>query len=500
MNKGKICVSVCRENAGELAESIRNAEDYADVIEVRFDGLNPRDFPAAFAALNSTKSLLLTYRPKEQGGMTDADLAGRVDFWKSNLISNRQDSWFDNEPDLADVLQWPQGHPMVRSFHDFSGVPSELNNLFDKLSADGDVVKIACSVNEITDAIPLWKLLERSKSEWKSFIPIAMGEAGKWTRILGLAHGAFMTYASLDTGSETAPGQISARDMSSVYRVKDLDPDTGVYGIIGGNTGYSVSPFMHNAAFEAAGINSVFVPLQVSDLDSFMRRMVRAETREVELNFKGFAVTNPHKQSIMPYLDFIDETAAKIGAVNTVKIEDGKLHGYNTDAHGFIKPLIRKFGDLNDARVSIIGAGGAARACIYVLKQHGADVTLVARDLEKAGILANEFNISIEELITDNLPLTTDIVVNATPLGTIGELENETVATAAQLKGVKLVYDLVYNPGETELIHEANSANVPAIGGMEMLIAQGARQFEIWTGLAAPLEEMSEGVRQKLGI
>lgn len=498
MNKGKICISVCCKNAAELAENIKRAEEFGDVIEVRFDGLDEKEIPAAFVALHSTKPLLLTYRPKEQGGMTDADLAERIAFWKSNDTSNKKEIWIDNEPDLADVVQWPPENSAIRSFHDFSGIPRDLPELFDCLSANGDVVKIAYSVNEITDAIPLWQQLGRAKSEQKSFIPIAMGEAGKWTRVLGLAHGAFMTFASPDAGSETAPGQISARDMNDVYRVKELNENTGVYGIIGGNTSYSVSPFMHNAAFKAAGISSVFVPLQVGDLDEFMRRMVKPATREIELNFKGFSVTNPHKQSIKRHLDFIDETATKIGAVNTVKIEDGKFYGYNTDASGFIEPLIKKFGDLKNARVSIFGAGGAARACIYELKQHEADVTLVARDLEKAGILAKEFSISIEKLTTDNRPLTTDIIVNATPLGTTGELEKETIASAEQLKGVKLVYDLIYNPPETQLIHEAYSANVSAIGGLEMLIAQGAEQFKIWTGLAAPLNEMRDAVEARL--
>ncbi len=499
MNKGKICVSVCCQNAGELAESIRRAEEFADVIEVRFDCIDEKEFPAAFAALNSTKPLLLTYRPKEQGGMANVNLAERVDFWKSNNLTVKSEFWLDNEPDLTDVLQWHSEYTVIRSFHDFSGVPGEINELFDSLSVCSDVVKIAYSIDEITDAIPIWKLLDRAKSERKSFTPIAMGEAGKWTRILGLAHGAFMTFASLESGGETAPGQISALDMSNVYRVKELDANTGVYGIIGGNTSYSVSPFMHNAAFKAANLNSVFVPLQVGDIDEFMRRMVKTETREIELNFEGFSVTNPHKQSIIPHLDFIDDTAVKIGAVNTIKIEDGKFYGYNTDAQGFIEPLILKFGDLKDARVSVFGAGGAARACIYALKQHGADVILVARDLEKASVLANEFNISIEKLTMDRRLLTTDIIVNTTPLGTIGELENETIATAEQLKGIKLVYDLIYNPLETRLMHEAKSANVEAMGGLEMLIAQGAQQFSIWTGLDAPLEEMSDGVRQKFG-
>ena len=312
-----------------------------------------------------------------------------------------------------------------------------------------------------------------------------------------LAHGAFMTYASLDSGNATAPGQISVWDMTDIYRVKELDEDTGVYGIIGGNTSYSVSPFMHNAAFKSEGINSVFVPLQVGDLDEFMRRMVKPESREVELNFKGFSVTNPHKQSIIRHLDFVDETATRIGAVNTVKIEDGKFCGYNTDAPGFIEPLKNLFGELKDARVAVFGAGGAARACIYALKQHGADVFLFARDPQKARSISDEFDVPLHRLAADNVPLAFDIIVNATPLGTVGIFENETIATAEQLRGVKLVYDLIYNPSETRLMHEANSVNVSTIGGLEMLVAQGSRQFRIWTGLEAPLQAMSDGVRKK---
>src|SRR5262249_54836428 len=155
-------------------------------------------------------------------------------------------------------------------------------------------------------------------------------------RILGLAHGAYLTYASLESGSETAPGQISAEDMKNVFRVKELDESTDVYGIIAGDTSYTMSPYVHNAAFKAAGVNAVFVPLQVSDLDEFIRRMVRPETREIELNFKGFSVTNPHKQAIVRHLDFLYETARNTGAVNTISIENGKLYGHNTDADGFL--------------------------------------------------------------------------------------------------------------------------------------------------------------------
>jgi 3-dehydroquinate dehydratase/shikimate dehydrogenase len=330
-----------------------------------------------------------------------------------------------------------------------------------------------------------------------------MGEAGKWTRILGLAHGAYLTYASLEAGGETAPGQISVRDMTEVFRVKELDENTEVYGIIAGDTSYSMSPYIHNAAFKSTAMNSVFVPLQVGDLDGFITRMVRQETREVELNFFGFSVTNPHKQMIMRSLDDVDDAAAKIGAVNTVKIEDGKLHGYNTDAIGFIRPLHDRFSDLKNAHAAVIGAGGAARACIYSLKNAGADTTVFARDVNKARELADHFEISVEQLKTgDSKPVAGfsnfDIVVNATPLGTRGEKMNESPATAEQLRDVKLVYDLIYNPAETRLIHEARRAGAETLGGFDMLLAQAERQFQIWTGAEAPITEMRAAAQRKV--
>ncbi|MET0753834.1 MAG: shikimate dehydrogenase, partial [Pyrinomonadaceae bacterium] len=391
---------------------------------------------------------------------------------------------------------------IICSHHDFNSSPENLSEIYESLkAANADVIKIAVQADDITDTIDVWKLLEKAKAENKEIIPIAMGEAGKWTRILGLANGAFMTYASLDAGSETAPGQISAKDLIEIYRVKELDEKTEIYGIVGGNTSYSMSPFMHNAAFRSDKRNAVFVPFQVKNLDEFIRRMVKPETREVELNFKGFSVTIPHKQAIIEHLDFIDETAHTIGAVNTVKIENGKLYGYNTDAPGFIEPLKNVFGDLQNAKVAVLGAGGAARACVYALKKENSEVTIFARDLEKAKSLADEFEVELVKFPIANQTsqiANADVVINTTPLGTKSELENETALLAGQLGDVKLVYDLVYNPFQTRLMSEADKANVPKIGGMAMLVAQGAKQFEIWTGKSAPVKEMSAEVLKRL--
>ncbi len=505
MNKGKICISVCAETADELVSLIKRAEGLADVIEIRFDCLESVQIPKAISMAVSSKTLLLTYRPRNQGGKIDLTVAERDVFWQTfvNGVFHKKKVMIDLEIDLRTRFAGSDFKKII-SFHDFTDIPDDLDEIYIRLSATGETVKIAVQIKDITDTIPIWKLLERAASENKEIIPIAMGEAGKWTRILGLAHGALMTYAALDAGGETAPGQVTARDLTEVYRVKELDRNTKVYGILGGATSYSMSPFLHNAAFKFHKLNSVFVPLQTLNLDEFIRRMVRSETREIELNFHGFSVTNPHKQNIIKHLDLIDDTAQKIGAVNTVKIADGKLCGYNTDAQGFIEPLINSYGDLNGAKVAVLGAGGAARACIYALKQHGASVTVFARNFEKAKNLAEEFQIEIKDLPANQSSIpeisfnSYDILVNATPLGTKGELEDQTPAIAAQFDGIKLAYDLVYNPFQTKFMQECAKVHVPVIGGLAMLAAQAAAQQKIWTGLDAPIKEMSRAVLQRL--
>ncbi|MGI8544397.1 MAG: shikimate dehydrogenase [Aridibacter sp.] len=501
MNNGKICISVCAETADEILTKIKSAEDLADIIEIRLDCVANEQFFKTFAFLVSKKLLLLTYRPKEQGGKIEADKQQRIVFWNVlpvNGLLNKRKFWIDCEYDLkSEILNLK--FKKIISFHDFKKAPQNLELIFDSLFEKNSVSKIAVQANEITDSLAVWKLLEKAKSENKQLIPIAMGEAGKWTRILGLAHGSPLTYASLETGNETAPGQISAKDLIDVYRVKQLNEQTGIYGIIGNPVSHSLSPYMHNAAFKHYGLNAVYIPFEVTNLDEFIKRMVREETREIDWNLQGFSITIPHKEAIMKHLDFIDDDAKEIGAVNTVKIVDKRLCGYNTDAHGFIEPLRNSYGDLKDANIGIIGNGGAARACLYALKKDGANVTIFARNIKKASKLADEFDVKLEPIENRKSKIENiDILVNTTPLGTVGNSENKTPATAEQIKNIQLAYDLVYNPFETLFLREAKSVDIPTIGGLAMLVAQGTKQFEIWTELDAPMQIMSLTALQRL--
>jgi 3-dehydroquinate dehydratase/shikimate dehydrogenase len=497
MNSGKLCISVCASSADDMRSLADKAYPNCDLVELRLDCLNELTTDTVAWVRENT---VLTLRPVGEGGNRDLSPEDRMAFWAGVDVK----CGADIEMDLIERLKNKQFAPLICSFHDHARTP-DVEAIFDKLKATGaDVIKIAVMAHDAIDTIDVWRLLDRAAAENRKLVAISMGEAGRSTRILALARGAYMTIAPPDLERPTAPGQIAAGELSGVYRVKELDRDTKVYGIIAGDTSYSMSPYIHNAAFGSLRMNSVFVPFQVADLNAFIRRMVREETREVDLNFHGFSVTNPHKQSIIPFLDNVEETAAKMGAVNTVKIDRGRLIGYNTDAEGFIAPLKRKYGKINGANVAVIGAGGAARACAFALVANGANVSIVARSNEKARALKTELNAIDKRPSVKSYDLAAvslsdhDIVVNTTPLGTRGEHVNESIANAEQLDGVKLVYDLVYNPAETRLLHEAKRAGAETLSGFDMLIAQAAEQFAIWTGHTAPVEEMAAAARKKL--
>jgi shikimate dehydrogenase len=281
--------------------------------------------------------------------------------------------------------------------------------------------------------------------------------------------------------------------LNRLYRVKHLSRKSEIYGVIGNPIGHSRSPLIHNPALQASGIDGVYLPLEVDDAASFICGFVHPKTRKLAWNLRGLSVTIPHKLTVMPYLDWIDPTAQMIGAVNTIVLAGDRLLGYNTDVHGAMQPLAELL-DVRGARTAVLGAGGAARAVCYGLRERGADVTIYARDASKAQPLADEFNARVARL-TD-FAGQADLVINCTPIGMKGHSEQESPLTVESLRGVKLVYDLVYNPEETALLCAAKEVGCQTLGGLAMLVAQAAEQFRLWTGKEAPLNVMWQAVRQ----
>jgi len=468
----RVCVPVCEKDLAALRNACELASEWADVIELRLDCLTElfEDLASDFS-----RPLILTFRPTEQGGHRDSTRADRKAFWTS-LAPRIKSDWWDVEGDLVHELSLDWSRIIV-SHHDFSGVPHDLEQIYERLAATpAAVVKIAVQSADITDCLPVFHLLDRARNEGRELIAIAMGNAGIATRILGPSRGSFLTYGALDDDSATAPGQVNARKLRSLYHVDKIDSETMICGLVGLPVMQSVSPHFHNSAFESEGINGVYLPFEVRDAKEFFRRMVHPRSRELSWNLRGLSVTAPHKQQVMEWLDWIDPTAKEIGAVNTVVVEQDRLLGYNTDAAGFIEPLLDRFGSLRDAKVAVIGAGGAARAAVYALRQQNAVVTVFARDAVKAQLLG----VSCESLSEASFA-GYDVVVNATPLGS-GTYIDQTPATSEQLNTVRCVYDLIYNPRETRLMREAHAAGCESLGGLEMLIAQAKLQFELWTG------------------
>ncbi|HEV2801999.1 MAG TPA: shikimate dehydrogenase [Pyrinomonadaceae bacterium] len=526
----RLCVPVCVRRAGELRETVERAAELADLLELRLDCLEGEaeleramhvELPPLFRA--RTRPFILTFRSAAQGGLQTSDserqtssiesqpsdIERRVTFWAETFAPGHElADYADLELDLAEFLHTEETRraaPLVNwnkiicSYHEFAALPHDLETIYARmLRTPARILKIAVRAQDITDCLPVLSLLERARRAGRDMIAVSMGEAGLLTRILAPARGAFLTYGALAPDTTTAPGQINARDLRTLYRVPQIDERTQIMGLVGSPVSHSFSPHMHNAAFAARGLNTVYIPFETADVHSFIRRMAHPRTRELDWNLLGLSITAPHKSAVMSELDFVEPAAKEIGAVNTVVVENDALCGYNTDAQAALLPLAGRI-HLSGARVAVLGAGGAARAVLWSLREAGARTLLYARDTERARKTAATFDAECRALDADALFAGFDLVVNATPLGTRGALETETPANAAQLRDARSAYDLVYNPGETRFMREARAAGCNVIlGGLPMLVAQAAAQFKLWTGTDAPLELMQAAAEQQM--
>jgi 3-dehydroquinate dehydratase/shikimate dehydrogenase len=379
------------------------------------------------------------------------------------------------------------GAALLISFHDFNRTKG-LEQAADRIEAfQPDFVKVVSTARSLTDNLAVLKMIE-NRSISSHVVGIAMGEEGLVSRVLGPRAGAAFTFAAFAEGEETAPGQVAARTLRDLYRVEQLDYATRIFGVAGNPIAHSLSPLMHSTAFRRENVNAVMLPLKVRALDDLLT-LVR------ELPLGGVAVTMPLKEEVLPHLANMDPLTAKIGACNTLRMGvDGKLYGFNTDVAGVIRPLEKRI-KLQDARIAVLGAGGAARAAVFALVSQGAEVFIVNRTHEKAVKLARQAKAKTlkHELFAKNR---FDVLINTTPCGMAGIKQALPIAESELNAG--LVFDMVYNPLETPLLKLAKERGIPVISGLEMFVQQGARQFEIWTGKPAPEAEMMRVVELEL--
>lgn len=274
---------------------------------------------------------------------------------------------------------------------------------------------------------------------------------------------------------------------------KSISGKTKICALIGDPVEHSMSPVMHNTAFQKLGLDYLYIPFQVKP-----EGLPQAVAGLKGLNVAGFNITIPHKVAVIPLLDVLDPLAEKIGAVNTVVNNNGKLRGYNTDAEGFLRALLERGIYPQGKNIVILGAGGAARAIAYILAEKGARLTVLNRQQELdwaeniAQLILDELHqeIKVFELsnIVNMLP-GANLLVNATSVG-MSPGDDVSPVPAGLLDKVPAVFDVVYNPLETKLLKEAAAAGAQTIGGVDMLVWQGALAFEKWTGQRAPVDLM----------
>ena len=517
---GKLCIAI---QAGSPAEMIERAE--AALIEsqpdVRFLELRLDSLPKPAAALPKIKEFLAaqrevtviaTCRRKQFGGHFVQSLTAELDVLLAaaqagcRIVDLEVESAEEATPRQLDQFREKlraAGTALLVSFHDFTRTKN-LEHAAQRIEAfHPDFVKVVSTARSLADNIAVLNLIaDRSRSA--EVVGIAMGEEGLISRILGLRSGAAFTFAAFAEGPEadpklaTAPGQLNLRTLRDLYRVEQLDQATRIFAVAGNPIAHSLSPLMQNTAFRRENVNAVLVPLKTRNLADLLT-LVR------ELPLAGVAVTMPLKQEVLPHLanpvvaNSVPLTR-RIGACNTLRTgADGKLYGFNTDVDGVIRPLEKRL-KLKGARIAVLGAGGAARAAVFGLIDQGAEVFIVNRTHENAVKLAKDSKAKAlkPEKFAESPRF--DVLINSTPCGMAGTKQQlpPPFENGGKELNAGLVFDLVYNPLETPLIKLAKERGIPVVGGLEMFVQQGARQFEIWTGKPAPEAEMMRVVELEL--
>jgi shikimate dehydrogenase len=268
-----------------------------------------------------------------------------------------------------------------------------------------------------------------------------------------------------------------------------LDSNTVLFAVLGDPVSHSLGPVMHNTAFVETGFNGAYLAFRVKNIGNAVAA-IKA------LGIKGASITIPHKLSIMDFLDELDDTAHKIGAVNTLVNRDGVLTGYNSDGIGAVKALSEKTA-IKDKNIVVIGAGGAAYAVAFSVLAEGGRVTIINRTAARGEKLAMALGADFQPMSELN-KINCHILINTTPVGMLPDVEAMPVRKQ-DLDQTMVIMDIVYNPLKTRLLRTAETIGCRIVDGVSMFVYQGAFQFELWTGMKAPVEVMKRAVQNALG-
>ena len=472
-----VCATVTGRDTAEL-RARRDAVKGADLVEARIDSVEDPDVAGAIGG--RALPVVVTCRRQDEGGWFRGDEHTRREMLLTALERGAEYVDLEWAHGFDDHVRHRHGRNIVLSLHDFSGCPADIEARVDAMAAlNPDVLKVAVSVSRLAECGRLAGIARRHAG--RRMVLIAMGEAGLATRILPGRFGSCWTYA----GDGVAPGQIDIECLLREFRFRRIGQQTEIYGLAGRPVAHSLSPAMHNAAFEQLGVDAAYVPLAAADADDLF------EGARV-LGVAGASVTAPFKVDVMRSLASLDADARLTGAVNTLVRDAGGWRGHNTDADGFLAGCAGLV--LRGRRVAILGTGGAARAAALAARRSGAAVTCYGRDPARAGALAADLGVGAG---LRPVPAGSwDVLVNATPVGTHPDAEQSAFPESAY--GGAVAYDLVYNPPRTRFLRDASASGCRTIGGLAMLVAQARLQIELWTGLRPDPEPMREAAEWKL--
>ncbi|MEE3368525.1 MAG: shikimate dehydrogenase [Planctomycetota bacterium] len=488
-----ICVSIGRgRHRSMIAEARHVAEQGADLVELRLDYIR-RAVNIKRLLANRRCPIIATCRREDDGGKWNASDIDRMTLLRQAIAEGVD--YVDLEEDVAGQIPRYGKTKRIVSYHNFVETPEDVQSIHDRIvKLDPDIVKIATLAHHPHDNLRLLQLIENSKVPTVAF---CMGEQGILSRLLSGRFGAPFTYATFHEERALAPGQLSYRQMTEMYRYTDISKSTAVYGVVADPVGHSLSPVIHNAAFQDSELDMVYIPFRVplDELGSFLGDCP-------DLGIKGLSITIPHKEEVMQFLDQVDTDAATIGACNTAVFDGRQISGYNTDHQAAVDSLLRahpKSGPtpLKGKTSLIMGSGGAAKSVAYGLTQLGSDVVITSRNEERTMALAERFNcrtIPWEE----RQKIRAGILINTTPIGMHPKVDESPYEKRHIDRGM-VVFDTVYNPEQTLLVKYAREQNCRVITGVDMFIRQAELQFRHFTGQEAPKEVMRNQLKRSTG-
>lgn len=499
----RLALTVTGAAAPEMRANLEAAAAGAgplDLIELRLDALErpePGHVESLLGGLPQPllARLIATVRRSEEGGrfagsederialLTEAGRRGAA--WCDLEFEADRESGGEHARRLRGAAP---GVRLVASVHDMDGVPAGLETLPAQMeSMRPALTKIAVRAAGRNDVERVHRLVRSQASKDTPMIGIAMGDAGAALRVIaGSAGAALSTYAPPEGLPAVAPGQLTDREIRSRHRRwgRRLHAPVPIHGVVGSPIGQSLSPPMHEAAFRRLGIEAAYLSFDVppGELADFLiaARLTGAG---------GLNVTIPHKRAVLPLLDSLDDDARRIGAVNTIIPMNGGFGGANTDWIGATRSL-EEVTALAGRRVTVLGAGGSARAVLYGLAREGAEPVVISRDDRKAAALADAMGVA-HAPFGELERAEGDILVNTTPVGmTPGH--DACPAPDAAIAAHDVVFDLVFHPERTQLLQKAAGLGKRTVPGLRMLVLQAAAAFERWTGRPAPVQVMAD--------